>query len=83
MGCVYGLQGRRTLDSLRHKLTICLYAWVRGNLEKVIEGFEGFRVPSELKQRLAEEKTPDWVLRLASQMLFGPLERGFGLPALQ
>jgi hypothetical protein len=65
MGCLYGLQRRRALDGLRHELTIGLYAWMRGNLEKAIEGFQSFRIAPEFKQRLAEEKTPGRVLRLA------------------
>jgi hypothetical protein len=54
-----------------------------GNLEKAIEGFQSFRIPSEFKQRLAEEETPGRVRRLASQTLFSPLTRRFSLPALQ
>jgi hypothetical protein len=54
-----------------------------GNLEKAIEGFQSFRISPELKQRLAEEKTPGRVPRLASQTLFSPLAGRFSLPAFQ
>ncbi len=67
MGRFYGLQCRRALDGLRHELTIRLYAWVWGSLEKAIEDFESFLIPSQLKQRLPEEEAPDRMLRLAGR----------------
>src|SRR2546421_8578194 len=56
---------------------------MRGNFEKAIEGFEGFRIAPEIKLRLTEEEAPAWMLWFTEQTLFGPLTRRFGLPALQ